>query len=228
MMGLLRIPLGFVNAYLATAGDGFVLVDAGVPGSWDRLVAALAVAGCTKEKGNLRLVVLTHGDGDHIGCAKRLRREWGVPVAAHPGDVGLMARNESQGRKGVGLAARIFLRLRPHRAGDPDDPASPHLVPDVLLEEGASLAAYGWDATVLHTPGHTAGEIAILTKEGDLLVGDTASNYRRPGVGMLVQDAAAYDRTLARLAALPPPAATVHPGHGDPFPLAALPKGFRR
>ncbi len=218
---ILRLPLGFVNAWLArTDGGGFVLVDTGTPGDWARLTAGLAAAGCTKE--TLRLVVITHGDFDHVGCAKRLRSEWGVPVAAHRGDLGLMARGESPARRGATPLLRLLMRLLPQRKADPDAPGSPLFMPDLLLEEGQRLDAYGWDATVLHTPGHTAGGIAILTAQGDLLVGDTARGGARPGVGMLVQDADAYDATLARLSALPG-AVAVHPGHGNSFPAARLP-----
>jgi glyoxylase-like metal-dependent hydrolase (beta-lactamase superfamily II) len=35
---------------------------------------------------DVRAVMLTHGDTDHIGFAERLRREWGVPVYVHEAD----------------------------------------------------------------------------------------------------------------------------------------------
>jgi glyoxylase-like metal-dependent hydrolase (beta-lactamase superfamily II) len=211
-----RIELGFVNAYLVETPLGFVLVDAGVPSSWDRLKAALDAAGCTP--GRLSLVLLTHGDMDHVGCARRLREEYGAPVAVHPGDRGMVESGEDQNRRGSNLAIRMAMRFRPHRR----DPDAPYLSPDVLLEDGQSLAAYGWDARVVHCPGHTVGSVAILTSSGDLIVGDTASNMTRPGPGMLVQNAAEYNRTLAMLAALP--AKTVFPGHGRPFPHDRMPR----
>src|SRR5215208_2499756 len=42
---------------------------------------------------DVRAVVLTHGDTDHVGFAERLRRERGVPVFVHELDAG-RARGE--------------------------------------------------------------------------------------------------------------------------------------
>jgi len=217
---LARISLGFVNAYLARTPQGFVLVDTGVPDSWDRLCGELAAHGCTKE--NLKLVVLTHGDMDHIGCARRLWKEWGVPIAAHRGDLAMMATGEGPKRRGTSLAIRIGMKLRPFRKPDLEATDSPYFTPDRFLEDGDSLLPYGWDARVVHGPGHTAGSIAVLTAEGDLIVGDTASNMTRPGPGMLAEDFDEYNRTLTAFHLLP--VRTVHPGHGGPFPFEKLPR----
>ena len=56
----------------------------------------------------------------------------------------------------------------------------PPLKPDLILEDGQSLAAWGLDARVIHLPGHTPGSIAFLTAEGDLVAGDVFANRRRP------------------------------------------------
>jgi hydroxyacylglutathione hydrolase len=217
--GFTRIPLGFVNAYLAKTSEGFVLVDTGVPDSWDRLSTCLAAAGCTKE--NLKLVVLTHGDLDHVGCARRLWKEWGVPIAAHRGDLALISTGEGPKRRGTSFLIRAGMKLRPFRKPDLEAADSPYFTPDLFLEDGDSLLPYGWDARIVHGPGHTAGSIAILTADGDLIVGDTASNMTHPGPGMLAEDFDEYNRTLAAFRLLP--VHTVHPGHGGPFPFDKLP-----
>lgn len=63
------ITLGFVNAFLIPAGDGYVLIDTGMDPQWEPLESQLLKAGCLPDK--LKLVVLTHGDLDHTGnCAK--------------------------------------------------------------------------------------------------------------------------------------------------------------
>ena len=61
----LSIRLGGANCYLATVGEGFVLIDSGTPEKRARLEAELERAGC--RPGNLRLVALTHGDYEHAG-----------------------------------------------------------------------------------------------------------------------------------------------------------------
>ena len=60
------------------------LIDAGLPGYWNGLPNELAAMGRSIE--DVRGVVLTHGDTDHVGFAERLRRERGVPVYVHQAD----------------------------------------------------------------------------------------------------------------------------------------------
>ena len=41
------------------------------------------------------------------------------------------------------------------------------------MADGQSLKKYGFDAKIIHIPGHTKGSIGILTKDGNMFVGDT-------------------------------------------------------
>ena len=79
-----RIGNDVVAAYLVVAGDGVTVVDAGLGGHWAELLAELASVGKTVD--DVRGVVLTHGDTDHLGFAERLRAEHGVPVHVHAAD----------------------------------------------------------------------------------------------------------------------------------------------
>jgi hydroxyacylglutathione hydrolase len=73
--GIQTICLASVNSYLVAAGDGFVLIDTGKPEKRGDLDARLSAASCTS--GNLKLIVLTHGDYDHAGNAAYLREKHG-------------------------------------------------------------------------------------------------------------------------------------------------------
>ena len=67
-----------VNSYLVEDGGAVTVVDAGLPGMWKDLLAELDSMG--RSPADVRALVLTHGDVDHIGFAERLRREYGVKV----------------------------------------------------------------------------------------------------------------------------------------------------
>ena len=86
--------------------------------------------------------------------------------------------------------------------------------PDVLLEEGQSLAAYGFDAKILYTPGHSIGSISILTDSGDLICGDMFNNVRGRILKSIGKD------RFERLKELE--IETVYPGHGKPFSMGQL------
>ena len=70
------ICLASVNSYLVAANTGFALIDTGKPEKRSDLDARLSSAGC--KPGDLRLIVLTHGDYDHAGNAAFLREKHGA------------------------------------------------------------------------------------------------------------------------------------------------------
>ena len=59
-------------------------------------------------------------------------------------------------------------------------------------------------ATALHTPGHTAGHLALLLPRdgGVLFTGDAATDFLRLGVGPIYEDVDEGMRSLRRLADL--------------------------
>src|SRR5512141_2492828 len=86
-----RLGSSLVNSYLVEEGGLVTIIDAGLPGFWRDLPTELAAMGRSLD--DVRAVVLTHGDTDHIGFAERIRRERGVPVLVHELDAG-RARGE--------------------------------------------------------------------------------------------------------------------------------------
>ena len=73
-----------VNCYLVKTGDGYILIDSGLSNRRANLEKALENAGC--KPGNLKLIIITHGDVDHIGNCAYLREKYGVKIAVHPGE----------------------------------------------------------------------------------------------------------------------------------------------
>ena len=200
--------LGRVNAYLLRAGDGFVLVDAGAPNARGRLQKSLKDLGC--QPGQLKLIVITHGDFDHTGNAAHLRRAFGSPVGMHADDAPMAERGDMFVNRTPPNA--LLRALLPRLIGFG---RSQRFTPDVLLAEGASLEGYGLQAQVICVPGHSKGSIGILTAEGDLLCGDLYESIKRPGLNSLIDDHEAALVSNARVRDLG--LRRVYPGHGAPF-----------
>ena len=207
------LPLnrGQVNSYLVPASAGFVLVDTGNRGGRADLDRALAAARC--RPGDLRLIVLTHGDFDHTGNAAYLRERHGAPIAMHAADAGMLSQGDMFAGRSGGNAVLRWLAPLLFRFTKADRTA-----PDVLLAADSDLSAYGWAARVVELPGHSRGSIGFLTAAGDLFCGDLLENRTQPALNTLMDDLVAAQASLARLAELP--AETVYPGHGRPFSMA--------
>jgi hydroxyacylglutathione hydrolase len=211
------ICLASVKSYLLGARDGFVLIDTGKPESRGALEARVRDAGCAP--GDLRLIVLTHGDYDHAGNAAYLHETFGAPVAMNAAD----APRVRTGDWNAGLKPRpdkFPLLFRMMSAFIKPGPFAT-FTPDVLLEDGEDLGGFGLDAEVLHLPGHTPGSIGVLTSGGELFCGDLLdSMLGRPGLEFFIDDMPAAEASLARLRQFG--ISTVHPGHGKPFKLSQV------
>ena len=199
---------GSVNCYLITTGTGYLLIDTGSSNQRAAVEKELASAGC--QPGDLKLIVLTHGDFDHTGNAVYLREKFRAPIAMHADDVGMLERgdmfwNRQRGNVLFELLAPAFLGFGKSQRG----------TPDVIITEGVDLSAYGCDARVLHLPGHSAGSIGILTSAGDLFCGDLLENTRQPTLNSIMDDVPAAQASVERLKSLI--VRTVYPGHGAPF-----------
>jgi len=202
--------MGTVNCYLVQAESGYVLIDTGSANGRSELERQLETAGCTVN--SLELIVLTHGDFDHIGNAAYLRERVGAPIAMHEDDSAMAKRgdmfsNRQSGNALVRIIAPIMFRFG----------KSNRFEPDIHVNDGQTLTQYGLDATVLRIPGHSKGSIGIVTAVGDLLCGDLVENTDKPALNAIMDDLAAANASVEKLSGLS--IKTVYPGHGKPFPM---------
>ena len=202
--------LGSVNCYLVKIDTGYILIDTGSSNQRAALEQELRHAGC--QPGDLKLIILTHGDFDHTGNAAYLRRKFGAPLAMHPADFGMIERSDMFASRSN--ANPIFKAIAPllFRFGE-----SNRVTPDIKLAEGFDLAGYGMAAQVISIPGHSRGSIGILTSDGDLFVGDLLENTKQPALNSIMDDRVAAQASVDKLKGLN--VKTVYPGHGRSFSL---------
>jgi hydroxyacylglutathione hydrolase len=215
----LSYRLGSVNCYLVETDTGFILIDTGGSNKRAELERELVGAGC--QPGHLQLVVLTHGDFDHIGNAAYLREKFGSQITMHEDDGGMAERgdmfwNRKSGNILFGMIAPFLFQFA----------KSDRFKPDFYLEGGHDLSEYGFDAQVLSIPGHSKGSIGILTADGDLFCGDLLENDEEPGLNSIMDDLAAANASIEKLKSLE--IRTVYPGHGEPFPMDSFMKNHQK
>ena len=207
---LLPYKLGGVNCYLIKTDTGYILIDTGGSNKRTDLEKELESAGC--QPGNLKLIVLTHGDFDHTGNAAYLRKKFGTKIAMHYDDSGMVEHGDMfWNRKKPNILIRIIVNVFFGLS------QADRFKPDLTIEDGYHLSAHGFDAKVLHLPGHSKGSIGILTAGGDLFCGDLFMNMNQPTPTSLVDDSAELKVSIEKLKSLK--INTVYPGHGKPFPM---------
>lgn len=196
LLRFIERPFPSANMVLAL-GPRPLLIDTGYGADiqeTERLVRAAGVAA-----GDLTLIANTHYHSDHVGGNARLQERYGVPVAAHAWDAGLINRRDPE----VGAARWL------------EQPIEPYQV-QRALHDGDELETGAGALRVIHTPGHTLGQLAFYDAASQTLVcGDAV---HRDDVGWLNpfrEGAAALERaieSLERLTRLP--VRVAYSGHG--------------
>jgi len=209
------IQMDFVNAFLVKVEEGFVLIDTGLAMHWEKLESELISAGCLPDK--LKLVLITHGDFDHTGNCAKLQEKYNFKIAMHKDDLLMVEQGVFLKRKVRTFAAKIFYILRKlkRRRFTFDK-----FKPDIFLTDGQNLKEYGFDATIIHIPGHTKGSIGIVTNDGILFAGDTFTNMRKPDIAIYIENSALLKNSIARLKKMN--IKMIYPGHGNPFEMESI------
>ena len=141
-----RLSVG--NVYLVVSSKGLLLVDSGLAGEADQIVAQMQEKGYALS--DLRAIVLTHAHGDHAGNTAELV----VRSGAHVKERSYVEQNKST---------------------TSTTPARPYKV-DRTLHDGDVIEALGGRLGVIHSPGHTPGSICLYQPErrilfcGDVLI----------------------------------------------------------
>lgn len=202
-----------VNCYLIKVGDGYILIDTGFSLHKRGIERELNNAGC--KPGNLKLIIVTHADFDHIGNCAYLREKYGSRIAMHRDESGVAEHGDMLGsRPGWPRPIRaytrfIFLYLPIGK--------SKRFKPDIYLDDGQDLSEYGLDARIVYLPGHTSGSIGVLTGGGDIISGDLLLGNKKPKKNSLVDNAAEMNTSIEKLQNLG--VRTVYPGHGRAFTM---------
>jgi glyoxylase-like metal-dependent hydrolase (beta-lactamase superfamily II) len=171
-------------------GEAVTIVDTGVPGSEEAILAAVDELGRSRD--DVADIVITHADGDHVGSLAALVEQTGATVWAgtHEADV---IEGQAPGRGGnVKESGSVDRRFAP----------------------GEALPVHGGTETVA-THGHTAGHVSLFLPGQRILIAGDALNNRAGLSGSSPEytaDAAQAREAVSTLAALRPESIVF--GHG--------------
>lgn len=151
--------------YLDTCGvylildDKIVLIDAGTDAGAKKILKYIESIG--KKIEDIDLIINTHGHADHCGGNAFLKERTEAKVAAHFLDVGWIEDHERFFRESQWGRKYFSWFTKSDKV-------------DILLKGGEKLKTGRYELEVIHTPGHTLGNICLYERtEKMLFAGDT-------------------------------------------------------
>jgi glyoxylase-like metal-dependent hydrolase (beta-lactamase superfamily II) len=149
--------------------NGTALVDAGLPDQTEVISAVLTEADIGVR--DLRLIIFTHQDLDHVGSGAALVRQSSARVLAHSADAPYI-----DGSLRPLKPSPEMLEQRPHMR-EILERREPVAV-DEQVENGTRLDLAG-GTQVVFTPGHTPGHISLYLEASKVLVAGDALTAER-------------------------------------------------
>ncbi len=161
------VPDVVANPYIIVDAEGLTIIDTGMPSSQKKILAYIATLG--KSAHDVKRIILTHSDIDHIGALHALQKATGARTYASRIEAEAIANGKPSRQinpTGFSLRRILFMILSPFFKAVP-------VQVDEILADGQTLPVSG-GLRVLETPGHTPGHISLfLRAEGILFCGDS-------------------------------------------------------
>lgn len=208
---LYLLTLSGVNAYLLEKAGDLVLIDTGSAGDEVKIEAELSEIG--KSLSDLTGIIVTHCHPDHAGSLAAIQHRTDAPTFMHRVDAAFV--EQGRGMRPMtpapGLLNRLLFRLFIAPSPEKIDAArvDHHIEDDEVLTLAGRLQ-------IVHTPGHSAGQIALHWEEESVLfVADALINLPRLNYMLGYEDFSAGKRSADRLSQLDFETACF--GHGKPI-----------
>ena len=156
------------NVFLISNGVNCILVDTSVKNKWGSLNKKISKL--CEEGAALTSLILTHSHFDHVGNAASVKEKYGAKVIAHRNEAGNLSKGKTSLPKGTILLTKWFDVFGEKAAQSVKYEPVKY---DVLVDDRYDLNEMGFNAYIMHTPGHTEGSVSVIIDDEIAIVGDT-------------------------------------------------------
>ena len=166
------VPGVVANPYIIVDADGLTIIDTGLPRNEKTILAYVASLG--KSARDVKRILLTHSDFDHVGSLAALHKLTGARTYASQIEADAIAAGKPS--RIPKMPAGSFIRRLRFLLMRLSFKATPFQV-DEILTDGQVLPVLG-GLRVVETPGHTPGHVSLFAPQvGILFCGDSMVTY---------------------------------------------------
>lgn len=211
-----RILFGRSNVYLISNGASNLLIDTGLKGDGQRLLKRLEAIGKPDA------VILTHTHFDHAGNAGLVLEHYAPKFIVHETEKTFLETGDSPIPRGTVGWTKFLYRLGPYRV--------PHwfhvrgVKAEITFTDRYDLLSFGFNAYILHTPGHSAGSSCVIIDNEIAVAGDAIGGM--PGAVFSPWGDDGTEMTCSWRKLLDTGCHTYHPAHGVPVSRKKLETEF--
>lgn len=164
---VIRILSGRSNVFLLTNGEKNILIDTSPKFVWNKLEERLKHLNVDR----IDYLVLTHTHYDHAENSKKIKEKYNAKVIVHRNEASYLTSGENILPKGTNVVTKIIIRLfgKQFLSKVKYEPCQ-H---DYLVDSTFDFSNMGFNAYIMHTPGHTIGSMSIIIDDNIAIVGDT-------------------------------------------------------
>ena len=164
---IIQLFSGRSNVFLLSDGNCNILIDTSVARLWNQLQKKLCKIGI----GTINYLILTHAHFDHAANAKRVKEKYNSKVIIQCLEEKYLSRGDIHLPNGTTILTRIIVKQIGNRLIHRFryEPCSP----DILVDSEYNLEDFGFNAYLMHTPGHTPGSMSLIIDDEIAIVGDT-------------------------------------------------------
>jgi glyoxylase-like metal-dependent hydrolase (beta-lactamase superfamily II) len=164
---IIQLLSGRSNVFLLTNGGKNILIDTSPKYMWNKLQKRLAALNVN----HLDYLILTHTHMDHAENSHRIKGKYNALVIVHKNEASYLTSGNNIIPQGTNFFTRILMNF-----------LAKYLAPrirykpckyDYLVDTKFDLNDFGFNAYIMHTPGHTSGSMSVIIDDEVAIVGDT-------------------------------------------------------
>lgn len=171
MTKVIPILAGVGHCYLVIQNSRFFLVDSGQGGYEKKIIKAITSRGLNPS--DLKFIFLTHTHYDHAGNTKVLKKLTGTKIIVHESETDYLSKGCHPLPEGTAPFFKLIILLG--KINTKPRTIFNAVNPDITFDTTLDLEEFGFNAKIIHTPGHTLGSSSLIINK-HAFVGDTMFN----------------------------------------------------